>query len=271
MPSLYQAGWRQGSVLAITLGTTAAVYSGDQVEYEMTSHDRWIVVSQDCDLDLAEASENHPRIEVRPVYASDAGPHFDPESPYVWGVRSRKFRLNQQRDFVHAESERLMVSPAVLTRHVASRTTLMDDERTVAFTSWLGRRYDRPAVPEDLVPPAVELSRLVKAEDHLVRDHIHDVLMSFTTTVAPPEITLWVVTCDADHSESCCGPGCSDDHVGAARQWASAIAQSLATNLGTVGQIRAGSRDQTSMRIIETAYSVDASDITFRKDGVHGV
>ena len=271
MASLYQLGWRQGSVFAVSLEAGVAIDVDGNAETRAISHDRWIVATQDCDLDIADSGANDPRIELRPVYGRNGGPDCDRGAPDVWGVRSRKFRLNQDRDFVHADSIRLMASPALLNEHVGSRVSLLSDERRAAFTAWLGRRYDRPAVPEAFVPLARALSELARKARDPVRDHLHDVLMVFDEASSPTEIALFTITCNPDHSEECCGASCSDDHVADARRWMSGIAQELDSELGVIASIEAAPRAGTSMLIIESSYSADVSDITYGQDSVNGV
>jgi hypothetical protein len=271
MASLYQLGWRQGSVLSVALDTTVAAASQGGAELQTISHNRWVVVSQDCDLDSAHSEGTDPRIELRPVYDRHGGPAFDRGSPDAWGVRSRKFRLNTERDFVHADSPRLMASPALLSQFVDARQTLLTDGRTAAFSAWLGRRYDRPAVPDGLVELARAVGRSASRTGHRVRDHLHDLLMAFDESTTPPEVALFAITCDLDHSEPCCTGQCSDDHVADARAWMGEIAQALDVEVGVVARIEAAPRAGTSMLIVETSFSADVTDITYGGRPIAGV
>lgn len=270
MASLYQAGWRQGSVASVSLRASTATDNEGKVEVQATTHDRWIVATQDCDLNSADISSNVPNIELRPVYAADDGPDFDPIGPEEWGIRSRKFRLNEERDFTHAASMRIMVSPAVLARHDNARVSLVSEERAASFKAWLGRRYDRPAVPMNLVNLAQAVAKASKKHTHSVRDHVHDLLMTFDETKDPYEVNLYAVVCDLNHSEQCCDDNCEGDHLGDARVWLAEIAQLLDPELGVVGRAESAPRSGTSMLIVEQAYSADLSDITYKKDGPAG-
>lgn len=68
MTSLYDDGWRQGTIFEANLHLATVVLgsSGDP-EPASHPHTRWVVASQDCDLDGADAAESEPCIEVRPV------------------------------------------------------------------------------------------------------------------------------------------------------------------------------------------------------------
>lgn len=263
MASLYQLGWRQGSVLVASLQFTIAECSHGSPETQTISHERWIVASQDCDLDAADSEGTDPQIELRPVYDRDGGPPFDLGAPDAWGVRSRKFRLNLDRDFIHADAPRLMATPALLSQCVGSPVSLLSEERRSAFTSWLGRRYDRPAVPDRFVPLARAVSRSASKTRHRVRDHLHDLLLVFSDSSTVPRVSLFAITCDPDHEEECCDSPCSDDHVTDARLWMSELAQALDIELGVVERIEAAPRAETSMLIVESSYSADVSDITY--------
>jgi hypothetical protein len=86
MPSLYEAGWRQGSIVAATLPFDAVVVDpAGQVIRQQGEHERWVVATQECDLNLTEPDDAQPTIELRAVHADDP--------PQDWGLRSSRFRL----------------------------------------------------------------------------------------------------------------------------------------------------------------------------------
>ena len=61
MPSLYEAGWRQGSIVAATLPFDAVVVDhAGQVIRQQGQHERWVVATQECDLDLTELQAIDP-------------------------------------------------------------------------------------------------------------------------------------------------------------------------------------------------------------------
>lgn len=157
MASLHEAGWRQGSILEAELPLDAVVLneSSGKPERRPGRHDRWAVANQDCDLALIEETEAEPCVELRPV--------FTDEPPSDWGIRSSRFLLTQT-EYVRSTSPRPIVSPAVLTSLAASGAThrLLSESRQLAFTTGLGLRYDRPAVPPALVPLADRIAEIVR-------------------------------------------------------------------------------------------------------------
>jgi hypothetical protein len=188
MVSLYDDGWRQGTIfeadlplVAITLGSSGSP------EPMRSSHRKWVVASQDCDLDSADAPEPEPCIELRPVYTETP--------PTDWGIRSQRLLLTP-RDYVLSSSPRLHVSPAVLTSLAdqAIARHQVDEDRRRAFTRWLGLRYDRPAVPPHLLPLARRLSDEVAKRRHRSKAaRVRDVLMQFDDEAEPVRFSLFAV------------------------------------------------------------------------------
>ncbi len=69
MASLYEAGWRQGSIVVATLPFDAVVLDpSGQVVRELRDHGRWAVASQECDLDLTNIDDPAPTIKLRAVH-----------------------------------------------------------------------------------------------------------------------------------------------------------------------------------------------------------
>jgi hypothetical protein len=61
----------------------------------------------------------------------------------------------------------------------------------MALKTWLGLRYDRPAVPDGgLVPLARRIAKEIRdARPREMQDKIHDVLIEFDDSVAPPHFS----------------------------------------------------------------------------------
>jgi hypothetical protein len=84
MASLYEAGWRQGSIVIATLPFDAVVLDpSGQVVREHRDHGRWAVASQECDLDLTNTDDPSPTIErpstrtIPPTIGGSARPASD--------------------------------------------------------------------------------------------------------------------------------------------------------------------------------------------------
>lgn len=247
MASLYEAGWRQGSIVEYELPLDAVVVgaSGDP-ERSPGTHRLWAVATQDCDLDRADADDPDPGIELRPL--------FTLAPPPDWGIRSAKLRLTDH-EYAHASAPRLTVAPQVLTAILEAGAARRDVTagRRQAFTTWLGLRYDRPAVPDHLVPLAQRISTEVAREAHrTITARVRDVLMQFDDGGDTVRYSLFAVLDD---------PADEDD----VRAWLARIAQAVPTELGVADQIEAASADGIAFSTIEASYSADVSQVTWRR------
>ena len=199
--------------------------------------------TQDCDLASASEDADSPAIELRPILESD--------SPTDWGIRSRRFLL-RDGEYVDAALPSCFLTPRALMQEAGSGIEQVEPARTRAFKTWLGRRYDRPAVPEHFVPLAKEVAaRCGSRSGRSTAEGVHDVLMQFDDTSSPPQVALFgVIHYDAD-----------PDVV---RAWLADASTRIRKDLGVVTAIDAGTRAETSLELIETSYSADLSQLTWR-------
>ena len=248
MASLHAGGWRQGSVFQAALPLDAVVLNADGVpEPRRTSHELWAVASQNCDLDTTDEESADPTIELRPVFTENP--------PLDWGIRSSRFLL-AEGEHVEATSPRITVAAAVLTALLASGGIQRREphpDRELAFTTWLGRRYDRPAVPNALVP----LARYVAAEvtrrrNREIARRVRDVLMQFDESTEPPRYSLYAVLERVEDSDE-------------VREWLAEVAIAVVpVELGTADEIAAEPATGISFDLIESSYAAHVSQLTWR-------
>ena len=255
MGSLYQAGWRQGTILEAVLPNDSVVLDIASKTYKrlQREHSIWIVASQDCDLSDSDVSNEFPTIELRPV--------FNDSPPPDWGIRSRRLRITDS-EYIQSGSPRPMVSAALLTGLVSlgAPRREIDSQRRTHLTTWLGRRYDRPAVPESLVNLAKKIGEVaMQQRSSPVVNNIRDVLVTYDDGFSPPRYSLYAVL-DRDADEN------------AARVWLGEVATQVPINLGVADEIEAASAAGISLQLIEESYSADLSELTWRrgKPGVDG-
>lgn len=248
MVSLYDDGWRQGSIFDADLPLNAVVLgpSGDPEPNE-TTHSLWVVASQDCDLDGAENDADEPCIELRPVYTQNP--------PADWGIRSNRLRLTDD-EYIVSTSPRQHVAPAVLTA-LSDRATdrrLPDEDRRQAFTTWLGLRYDRPAVPPHLVTLARRISQEVAAHRNRSRTaSVRDVLMQFDDAQTPVRYSLFAVLDDSADED-------------AIRALLAEIGHAVPTALGVLDRSEAATAERMAFSTIEQSYAADVTRVTWRPD-----
>lgn len=131
--------------------------------------------------------------------------------------------------------------------------TSPSENRRLAFTTWLGLRYDnRPAVPDDLVDLAKKIAQEVNRSSRrptglLVRD----VLMVLDNSTSPHQFSLYAVIEDPDDEEQ-------------VRTWLADIARAVPTELGVPLQLFAATAAGISIEVLETSYAADVSRLTWR-------
>jgi len=244
--SLYDSGWRQGSIVRSTLSSSVLVMESGTIKFEERTADSWVIVTQDCDLDLLMVDNNEPLVEMRPVHDVESG---------SWGIRSRRLRLSEKLA-TQAQDPRIMISAAALETLRASREDL-PPERTLSLKTWLGLRYDRPAVPEELVPLAKAISTAAEELDEAVSSRVRDVVMQFDDSTQPIRFSLFAILEGENDYE-------------AARDWLSRISQRIPVELGVADELEAATADGTALSLIETGYSADVTQITWGKSGPTG-
>lgn len=247
MASLYEAGWRQGSILEAVLPLDAVgLGSTGRPERLQGEHGLWVVATQDCDLDLTDVTKSEPSVELRPVFRE--GP------PPDWGIRSARFLLTEN-EYVRSASPRVLTSAALLASLVAGhdgRRWEIDPARHQAFTTWLGLRYDRPAVPTALLPLARRIAEVTTGRRHRsVGRRVRDVLMQFDESASPTRFSLFAILVDGNDEEE-------------VREWLADIAQAIPATLGIADQIEAATAAGISFQLIETSYAADVSSFTWR-------
>lgn len=243
MADLYAAGWRQGSIVNVTLELSVIEADGNGERPRPRSFERWVVCTQDCDLATASTNADVGVIELRPLLQSDP--------PADWGIRSRRFLL-RDADYIDAALPSCFLTPRALVQTVSSGIEQVEPGRARAFKTWLGRRYDRPAVPEHLVPIAREVAaRCGTHGGRRTAEGVHDVLMQLDDMLSPPRIALFAVIHD-------------DTGPDAVREWLADASTRIRTDLGVVVAIDVGTRAETSLELLETSYSADLSQLTWK-------
>jgi len=81
--------------------------------------------------------------------------------------------------------------------------------------------------------------------------------MQFNESAAPPQIALFAVVAD-------------DADRDAVRMWLADSAARVDSALGVVAHIDVGSKSETSLALLETSYSADLSQLTWRGEAPTG-
>lgn len=243
--SLYELGWRQGTVIGTPLPSfSIAADSEGNAETRKDVHDTWLVATQDCNLARAKERTNSATIELRQV--------LDESPPDTWGIRARKFLLDEERGhYLLDDKPTTYVSPRYLAR-LDSGTLVyrLPETRVPALKTWLGNRYDRPAVPEDLIPLAKEIAQAIHDGDRLLARSVRDVYMNFDTSGPETIYSLYAITTD-------------DADSTAVREWLADATTRIDSTLGVPLELMAGNASEVSFDLVESSYCADLSQITW--------
>ncbi len=244
MSKLYEQGWLQGSIVAFRLEATYLTTGGQEqrISTQKESFERWIVCTQDCDLARVSIESDEPIVELRPILT---GGHQK-----AWGIRSAILRLTEN-SYIDAYSPRCFTTPRVLHKLEPYRDNALDLSRRPHFKTWLGRRYDRPAVPETYLPLAVAIAETCRKRRHReFHDRIHEILMQFNPSAQPPEAALYaVIKRQTDSSD--------------VEEWLGTVSREIDASLGFVGRIEVGTRSQATLQLLEDSYAADLSQLTW--------
>jgi hypothetical protein len=245
--TVYAAGWRQGTVLEASINVVSTVRNStsgrpDQLQQ---SHSLWVLVTQDCNLFRMRVNVNSPVVELRQVHDSDP--------PLHEGIHARKFLLDAgSGHYVIDDKPSSFVSPRFLCDPVlVTRNYQLSDHRVLALKTWLGNRYDRPAVPNELVPLARAIANSVKSgEEADLAGKVRDVYMKFEGSGDDVRFSLYALTThDADRVKI--------------REWLTTCALQVSSGLGLPSGIEAAPASEVSFETVETLYCADLSQLTW--------
>jgi len=197
----------------------------------------WVLVTQDCDL-FSTPADSGEFIELRPVFN-------EPGYTRV-GIRSAKFAITDEKALC-SQSARTMVEARVLSALLESRQPLAEAKRRRWLKTWLGLRYDRPAVPQEFVPLARAVAEAVKRVKERDTDTLVRCVLMDLRDQDGPTVNLYAVIYDAANRDS-------------VEQWLEKVAARV--KIGRVLNKQALTEGQISLQVLENTYAADLSQIT---------
>jgi hypothetical protein len=254
VPTLYDLGLRQGSMIDAPLPLAGLVVD-DQgaVVLDSRIHDRWIVATQDCDLVRCDVTLHIDAVELRPILTESPPP--------TRGIRARKFLLPNSQ-YLESESRRMMISPAAVRSLIEGEdsidnTVANDIERRSEYKTWLGYRYDRPAVPDEYIPLARAIvDAIERHQGKRYTGHVRDIMVQFEPG-DPPVFELFAVIMDEADAEDI-------------ENWLTGAAMGVSVTLGVPGPVRVETADNTPLSLIESSFAADVTQISWTSKGLRG-
>jgi hypothetical protein len=150
-PSLYAEGWRQGSLIRETMVVHFIDLRDGAVVDCSERFDYWLLATQDCDLEQTPCTNSARQFELRPVLPRTKDDKLD-------GLRSRTIIVKDE--FVlRSDSKKLTLTARALNTLKAKREDDLDEDRRAQIKTWLGLRYDRPAIPTPFVALGLRLKK----------------------------------------------------------------------------------------------------------------
>jgi|SRR5271165_6229117 len=240
-PSLHAEGWRQGSLIRETMTVHYLDIDDGAVVDRSEQFDLWLLVTQDCDLAQTPRTNTTRQFELRPVLARTADDKLD-------GLRSRTIIVAD--DFVlRSDSKRLTLTARALTSLKGKREDALDEDRRIQIKTWLGMRYDRPAIPERFVPLGTRLKEafIDGLPDDLI-GVVRDVWVYFEDDNSA---RLFVILVDLEK-------GRAPD----VRDWIDDVIGSLNDERVVVKERQVEGPDRTPLSILQTYYGLGLAELS---------
>lgn len=214
------------------------------------SHDLWLLIDQDCDLAWRAVDGASPPFlaELRPVFVENP--------PDDWGIRSQAFRIDDDGRHLQAWATAVRATPEVVA--MAEHLGCLEPDAQQRLKTWLGYRYDRPAVPQRFVGLARALAdQLSKKRQRDRALAVRDVLAQF-----------WI---ESDGSTAYAlvavlpgGPFAGNEEaVVIARQWLAEAALAVDADLGSAVDIHAYGDQEVALAYVEGSFSLDLSRLSW--------
>ena len=150
-PKLFEAGCRQGALIQAPARMLWLTRSAEEQNWtaseDVVEDARLVVVSQDCD--IYASVKNEPRVEaITARWTSNSSELYTARK----GNSARLFLLQERekRGLVADARRRIHLDKTALLG-ATFEPALNDEASRTRFANWVAGRYNRPAIPNDLV------------------------------------------------------------------------------------------------------------------------
>lgn len=213
------------------------------------AHRRWVIVDQDCDLAWKATTGSAYLVELKPVLTANP--------PAEWGIRSVRFKLTDD-SYLHWDVPSLRVRPEVVLIRASKVAPQLEANHVVRLKTWLGLRYDRPAVPEPYVVLASHLAKAFGGRKHRAAGQaVRDILVRFDVALNGTTTFELVAVLSADTS---------DDLRDETQTWLAEVALDVPATLAVPSSFEVRGDDEISLAFIENSYSLDLSTVSWPRN-----
>jgi hypothetical protein len=214
-----------------------------------------VLVAQDCDLAWSAIVGSQFLVEIRPIL----------KDPLLkdWGIRNRKFLLDELGTSIDGNLPYLHVAPAVI--NSGTHIGCLDPRSVLRLKTWLGLRYDRPAIPQRYGRLAKALAEQIKAKRYRIRAGLtRDVLVRFqTNNEGQTQYELVAVLAD-DKTDA--------DTQNLTELWLAEISMAIPVDLGVALPFFALPPSEISLAYVEESFALDVTSVSwpFKNPGPQG-
>lgn len=269
---LLEAGWRQGTLFsASTLCFSCNVLSLDgegnervtKQERLVKSSEKLVLISQDCDIKASVDKEPYVEALICKRYKQK---FID----QVSRTSARWFVINSKTGLVAEAKYRISLAKEVLL-HLLPEPWQSGSQRLDSFIRWLGRRYDRPAIPDPIVeafqkPVESSIARLQEETPDVFSAFnrvVHDVRINLPATEIPPFDLQLVLLVDEK--------GLSEEEANAIDVVTSVVQATLDTNLVHLDpHVRILTEEQISLKEFYATRPMYLDYFTYRGEEIEG-
>lgn len=187
-------------------------------------------------------------VELRAVLYDDP--------PTNWGIRDLRFRLDTNGAYLHTDEPAVRVTADVVIG--AAHLSCPDPDLARRLKTWLGWRYDRPAIPQEFVDLADDVAkRLRKPGNKPSEERVRDILATFRR--GNDGVAEYSLVAVVPHAEATADPALLD----ATRDWLSGVVLTVPARLGLPVDIEARTDEKISLAFVERSFSLDVSQVSW--------
>lgn len=206
------------------------------------------MAQQDGDLAWRAVAGTDTLVELRAVLYDDP--------PTNWGIRDLRFRLDTSGAYLHTDEPAVRVTPDVVIN--AEHLSCPHPDLARRLKTWLGLRYDRPAIPQEFVDLADDIAkRLRRPGNKPSEERVRDILATFRR--GNDGVAEYSLVAVVPYDEAAADPALLD----ATRDWLSGVVLNVPARLGLPVDIEARTDEQISLAFIERSFSLDVSQVSW--------
>jgi len=203
--------------------------------------DLWLLATQDCDLAQTPRTNTTRQFELRPVLPRTNDDKLD-------GLRSRTILVKDDL-VLRSDSKKLTLTARALNSLKEKREDDVDEDRRVQIKTWLGLRYDRPAVPEQFVPFGERLKKTFI--DDLPYEYVGVVRDAWIYFEDDHTARLFVILYDAQKHRA-----------QSVRDWVDDVIGNLNDEGLVVRERQVEGPDRTPLSILQTYYGLGVAELS---------